>query len=444
MEPLLINWLATLGVVQVAMILLWLRSLPIKDASIVDSFWGPGYAIVAAACLLFPWTSSSATLVLLVSMTGIWGLRLGWHIWTRNHGNGEDFRYREWREEEGARFWWTSLFKVFLFQGLLISVISLPVQIVASGGRPLDPAAITGLVVWAIGLAFEAIGDWQLRQFKADPDNAGKVMDKGLWRYTRHPNYFGDSLVWWGISIVAMGSDLGAWGLLSPILMTVFLTRISGVPMLEKNMIKNKPGYQEYVERTSAFVPLPPKNAATALLIVAITFGATGVGANTFSDRYFPERKIINGNELVLAGSGVYRYLGVIKVFAAGHYVDPRQPVQPLPDRELKALEIVYFHDIDAGDFADVTIRGIRKVAGDQALEQLSREIQAFNSLYRDIQSGDRYTLKFEPGRGTTLYHNGQRLGTVRGDQFARALFGIWLSDSSMDDRLRERLLPNS
>jgi steroid 5-alpha reductase family enzyme len=251
----------TLGVTLAFMFLLWLYSLVKRDASIVDSFWGPGFALIG-------WVSYFLTdgynprKLLIVALVTVWGLRLGFHIFTRNHGKGEDYRYKAMRKQYGDRFGLVSLFTVFGFQGLLMWFISMPLQIAQVSAMPghLSVLDYLGATVWAIGFLFEAIGDRQLKQFKAEPKNAGKVMNRGLWRYTRHPNYFGDATLWWGYYLIACSAPYGFWTLLSPLTMTIFLMKVSGVSLLEKSLKKNKPGYMEYIARTSSFFPLPPKN----------------------------------------------------------------------------------------------------------------------------------------------------------------------------------------
>ena len=200
--------------------------------------------------------------VLLAVLVGIWGLRLSGYLARRNLGHGEDYRYRAMRAAWGDGFAWKSLVRVFLLQGALMWVVSLPVQLAASAEQPVDlgPLAVLGLVVWLVGLGFEAIGDAQLARFKRRPDSQGQVMDQGLWRYTRHPNYFGDATAWWGIFLVATDTGLPGWlTILSPLLMTWFLAKGTGKPLLEKDMAERRPGYVDYVQRTSGFVPLPPK-----------------------------------------------------------------------------------------------------------------------------------------------------------------------------------------
>lgn len=251
----------TAAVVGALMLSVWLLSLALRDASIVDIVWGPGFAIVAAVGLVLGdgvtgrrWAAGALTIV--------WGLRLGAHLLSRNWGSGEDYRYQAMRRRWGPRFGLISLFTVFGLQGVIMWVVSLPVQAAQTATSPsrFVWTDALGAAVWAVGMFFEAVGDAQLRRFKADPDNAGEVMDRGLWRYTRHPNYFGDATMWWGLGIVAAGT--GAWwALIGPVVMTVFLVRVSGVPMLERRLKRTRPGYAEYARRTSSFFPLPPKRA---------------------------------------------------------------------------------------------------------------------------------------------------------------------------------------
>ena len=238
----------------------WLLSLLLRDSSIIDIFWGLGFVALAwvlAACGPRPLPSRAWLLAALVTA---WGLRLSLHIVVRNWGKGEDYRYRRWREEAGAAWWWRSYAKVFLLQGVIMWLVAAPVVAVL-GSRsqpPLGWLDVAAVAVWAVGFLFEAVGDWQLVRFKADPANRGRLMTRGLWRYTRHPNYFGDSMVWWGHFLVVVAA--GAWWtVFSPILMTFLLLRVSGVSLLERSLRETKPGYREYVESTSAFFPRPPR-----------------------------------------------------------------------------------------------------------------------------------------------------------------------------------------
>ncbi len=250
--------LVAAGTVAALMLVTWLVSLPLRNASIVDLVWGLGFVLVAWSVRLTV-DGNSARQWLLVAMVTVWGLRLSAYLAWRNHGNGEDYRYRAMRKRWGARFWWVSLATVFVLQGVLMWIVSIGVQLGQVPDSPgLGILAAVGVVVWAVGLGFEAIGDAQLARFKADPANAGTVMDRGLWRYTRHPNYFGDACVWWGIALVAAESGLGAVGIVGALVMTVLLRRVSGVTLLEKSLTKRRAGYDDYIARTSPFVPRPP------------------------------------------------------------------------------------------------------------------------------------------------------------------------------------------
>jgi steroid 5-alpha reductase family enzyme len=248
--------------VATCMIAMWLLSLALRDASIVDIFWGLGFCVIASVVWRHGGGESSARSVLLVAMVFVWGLRLAGYLFWRNRGHGEDPRYAAMRRHWGARFPLISLLTVFALQGVVMWIVSLPVQIGA--GResgPLGVIDLLGMLVYAIGLAFESVGDWQLARFKADPANARRTLDSGLWRYTRHPNYFGDFCVWWGIFLVALSTPGGIFSVVGPVLMSIFLMRVSGVPMLERSIGKRRPDYADYVARTSTFFPRPPRDA---------------------------------------------------------------------------------------------------------------------------------------------------------------------------------------
>jgi steroid 5-alpha reductase family enzyme len=249
------------GVILVSMILLWLLSFALRNSSIVDIFWGTGFVIVGWATFLLTRDGYLARKLLLAALATVWGLRLSLHILRRNWGKPEDFRYAKWRQENGARWWWVSFFKVFLLQGALLWIISTP--LVAAQVSPI-PARLgvldaLAVVVWAFGFFFETVGDAQLEQFKADPANRGKLLTTGVWHYTRHPNYFGDAAQWWGYFLIAAAAPGGLWSIFSPALMTLLLVRVSGVALLEKTLIDTKPGYREYAATTSAFVPWFPR-----------------------------------------------------------------------------------------------------------------------------------------------------------------------------------------
>lgn len=248
-----------LALILLAVSLLWLLSIRLRDAGIADVFWGTGFAILA---LFYAVTTDGllARKVLLSGLTVVWGTRLSVHLLQRWRGLPEDPRYAAWRTAAGAGFWWKSYFSVFLLQGILMWLISAPLLI---GQASESPAHLTildavGFGLWVIGFLFEAVGDAQLRRFKEDPANRGKVLQGGLWAYTRHPNYFGDSVVWWGYFLIALSVPNGGWTIFSPLLMTVLLLRVSGVTLLERGLRESKPKYAEYASRTSAFIPWPP------------------------------------------------------------------------------------------------------------------------------------------------------------------------------------------
>jgi steroid 5-alpha reductase family enzyme len=245
----------TAAVVAIALVLLWLLSLKLKDASIVDIFWGIGFVLIAVTSYEIA-DGYVGRRFLLTALVVMWGGRLAGYLGRRNLGHGEDYRYQAMRKRYGDRFPLLSLFLVFGLQGVLMWTISLPLQAAQLAPQPDRLTALDwlGALLWATGMAFETIGDWQLSHFKADPANQGKVMDRGLWAYTRHPNYFGDALLWWGYYLIAVAA--GAWWtVFSPILMTLLLMKVSGVALLEKTLVKTKPEYQDYVRRTNAFFP---------------------------------------------------------------------------------------------------------------------------------------------------------------------------------------------
>lgn len=251
----------TIGlVIFILMILLWLLSLKLKDASIVDIFWGTGFVITFWVSYLLV-QNSSARILLLGSLVTIWGLRLSIHIYQRNHNQPEDFRYAKWRADAGASWWWKSFFKVFLLQGILLLIIAAPlIAVNSSTPTPLQcNCDLVGAGLWLIGFMFEAGGDYQLKKFKQNPNNKGKLLTTGYWSVTRHPNYFGDAAQWWGFYLIAFSAGAG-WTIFSPIIMTYLLLKISGVAMLEKTLKETKPGYADYIKRTSAFFPWFPKN----------------------------------------------------------------------------------------------------------------------------------------------------------------------------------------
>jgi steroid 5-alpha reductase family enzyme len=251
----------TIGeLVLVSMILLWLVSLALRNSGIADIFWGAGFVMTAWVAFALTPGGCPPRKYLLCFLVTVWGSRLTLYILTRNWGKPEDFRYRAWRTNAGRSWWWRSLFKVFLLQGLLMWIIGAPLLAAQNSAAPdrwtlIDYAAIS---LWLVGFFFESAGDWQLARFKANPANRGLLMNRGLWRYTRHPNYFGDALQWWVFYLLALAAG-GWWAIFSPVLMTGLLMRVSGVTLLEKTLKETKPGYKEYVETTNAFFPWFPR-----------------------------------------------------------------------------------------------------------------------------------------------------------------------------------------
>lgn len=244
------------------MIALWLVSLALKNSSIVDIFWGTGFVVVAWIVNILAPGGITPRKWLLDALVTIWGLRLSIHILIRNWAKPEDFRYQAWRKEAGSAWWWRSFFKVFLLQGIIMWVVSAPLvagQITPQSDR-LTWLDLAAALIWLIGFFFEAVGDWQLARFKANPANKGKIMQTGVWRFTRHPNYFGDSTQWWAYYLLAASAG-GWWTIFSPLLMTFLLVRVSGAALLEKSLKSEKPGYKEYVEKTSGFIPWFPRGS---------------------------------------------------------------------------------------------------------------------------------------------------------------------------------------
>lgn len=243
------------ALISIAMVLLWLVSLRLKDASIVDIFWGLGFVLIAWAT--FAAIPGGLRSILLVAMTTIWGVRLAAYLAWRNHGKGEDPRYKAMRDYRGSSFWWVSLITVFGLQGAVMWLIALPIQVGQTDESPLGLLSYVGVMIWMVGFLFESVGDYQLAKFKSDAPGEGKVMDQGLWRYTRHPNYFGNALIWWGIFLVSASSST-LWLAMSPIVMTYLLLKVSGVALLERSLASRSQEYRDYVGRTSAFIPWPP------------------------------------------------------------------------------------------------------------------------------------------------------------------------------------------
>lgn len=243
------------------MMALWALSTPLKDVSIVDVFWGPGFAV--AAWVVLPVAGGDPTRKwLIVALTTIWALRLGGYLLARKWGEGEDPRYTALIDHLGPENRiWTGLVRVFLTQGVVMWIVALPVMLGQVWREPagLGPLAWIGAALWLIGFVFESVGDWQMARFRADPANKGKVMDRGLWRYTRHPNYFGDTCVWVGLWLIASDNPWGLLTVVSPILMAYFLVKVTGKALLERRLKRSRPDYADYVRRTSGFLPWFPK-----------------------------------------------------------------------------------------------------------------------------------------------------------------------------------------
>ena len=253
--------LAALGSALAVMVITWILSVPIKDASIADISWGLVFVAIAWACFAAGDGTSSRKLILAILIT-IWGGRLALHIFHRH--DGEDRRYVAMRERQGDAFVFRSLFSVFVVQAVIAWIVSIPIQLAAADPTPdsLGILAILGALVMIGGIACEATADAQLEEFKKDPESKGQVMDRGLWGYSRHPNYFGDTCVWWGAWLVALETGSAWWGFVGPVVMTFFLLKVSGVALTERSIGSRRPGYEDYVKRTSAFIPLPPKRSA--------------------------------------------------------------------------------------------------------------------------------------------------------------------------------------
>ncbi len=252
------GWEWALGAAVGITTLVWVISLFARDASLIDLFWGP---LFAAQGWVYRWRSDDAGLASLLAVVIVtaWAIRLTVHLARRNLGKGEDPRYAAMRAAGGPSWPMRSLVTVFWLQAGLSWVVALPLAVVA--GSPVPAGVVVGLgaLVAVVGLLVETVADLQLASFKSDPSRKGQVLDTGLWRYSRHPNYFGDAVFWWGIYLMAVGAG-GTWTVVGPILMTLLLMKVSGVPMLESRMEETRPGYREYVRRTPAFFPWIPRS----------------------------------------------------------------------------------------------------------------------------------------------------------------------------------------
>ena len=263
MSPTLANLLAVTGWSLVAVVLLMVATAlggrRQGRVSVVDTTWGLGFVAVAAVAGVVG-DGAGWRRVLLFVLVALWGGRLAWHVSTRNRGKGEDPRYAAMLAKEPGNPTWVAVRKVYAVQGAALWFVSLPIQVSAASGDGVRVVAGLGVLLWAVGLVFEAVGDRQLAAFTADPATKGTVMDRGLWSWTRHPNYFGDACVWWGIYLVAASAWPGVLTVLSPVAMTYFLVFATGARLLEEHL-RERPGYAEYQRRTSSFLPRPPRRA---------------------------------------------------------------------------------------------------------------------------------------------------------------------------------------
>lgn len=260
LELLLFNFLLLLT----CMVALWLLSILLGDVSFVDSFWAFGFVIVAASSAWQTGGSDAVGSLLLLVITAVWGVRLGLFLLLRWRRDGADPRYVRMLEKARGNRHLFSLRAVFLLQGVMLWTVSLPVQL----GMLRDDGGAAGALAWAgvalaiLGIVFETVGDAQMAAFRADPGKRGLVMDRGLWRYTRHPNYFGDACVWWGLFLIAVDAGAPLWVAAGPALLTWTLLRWSGAALLERRLKRSRPGYEDYIARTSGFIPLPPRKAS--------------------------------------------------------------------------------------------------------------------------------------------------------------------------------------
>lgn len=255
--------IATIAAVLIHTTIAWIISVRKSRADVIDPFWGPGFVLVATVTAIASDSKPSRAGWVLLALVTIWGIRLGWHLlkrWLKEEH--EDRRYAAMRHAGNARWWLRSLVTVFWLQAVILWIVATPLIYAISSEEPFFlPGVISGIALFCVGLFFEAVGDYQLTQFRQQPDSQGKVMDRGLWKYTRHPNYFGDFTVWWGFFTFSVSCGAPWWTVVSPLIMSVLLMKFSGVGMLEKDISNRRPGYQDYVKRTNAFFPWIPKQA---------------------------------------------------------------------------------------------------------------------------------------------------------------------------------------
>ena len=251
--------IANFTILIACMVFLWLISIPLGDVSFVDSFWAAGFIVVAGSTYLMTGGETERRQILLL-ITAVWGARLAMYLFLRWRREGPDGRYVALLKKAPGNVHLFSLRKIFLLQAPLLWLASLPLQLGQIETEPpgLGVMAWIGVALAVVGIFFEAVGDHQLTAFRSDPANKGQVMDRGLWRYTRHPNYFGDCCVGWGLYLIAAETGPGVWSIIGPIFLTWTLVRWSGAALLERRLQRSRPGYAEYLERTSSFIPWPP------------------------------------------------------------------------------------------------------------------------------------------------------------------------------------------
>jgi len=254
------NYYSTLILVLFAYMTLWfLISVLKKRNDVADVAWGLGFVLMAWVSFFLSDDPGERGL-LVATLVSIWGFRLAWHIHARNKGKEEDYRYLAWRNEWGKWFYPRSYIQVYLLQGMFLFLIVSPVLLInKSTGNDLGTLDMIGAAVWVLGFCFEAVGDAQLARFVKNPGNTGKLMRSGLWAYTRHPNYFGEVVQWWGVWLIALAVPGGWVGVVGPVTITFLILKVSGIPMLEKKM-EEHPEFREYKRRVSVFFPLPPRN----------------------------------------------------------------------------------------------------------------------------------------------------------------------------------------
>jgi steroid 5-alpha reductase family enzyme len=258
MEPLIQTYLIVSAAVLVYMTLWFFIALLKQRNDVADIAWGLGFLLIA----LISFCRGGADFdrgLLTTTLVALWAFRLSVHIYLRNRGKSEDYRYKAWRDEWGKWFYIRTYLQVFILQGVLMLIVVMPVVIInVYRGGALGWLDFAGLTLWIVGFYFETVGDWQLSKFIKNPANKGKIIQSGLWQYTRHPNYFGEVAQWWGIGIIALSVPYGWLGFVGPLFITFLILKVSGIPLLEKKLEEN-PDFAEYKKRVSIFFPLPPK-----------------------------------------------------------------------------------------------------------------------------------------------------------------------------------------